>query len=136
MKKILLFVVAVLLLSCRAQEKQIEQPNVITISANQSTGIKGYEMRIKKIISDSRCPEGVTCIWAGEIQLLVSVSKDQKLVEEKALTISSKQLQENASWFSKYLAADQKDIKRITVMPYPKSGVSANPKTYYIQIGF
>ena len=31
------------------------------------------------MISDSRCPEGVNCVWAGEVQLELEIYKNQKI---------------------------------------------------------
>ena len=31
------------------------------------------ELRLIKIVSDSRCPRDVTCVWAGEVQVRLSV---------------------------------------------------------------
>lgn len=97
---------------------------------------KGYRLKVKEIISDSRCPEGVNCVWAGEIKVLVSVYKNKKFVEDAALDISPKSLQENKDWFLKYLPLGKRNIKSISVLPYPKEGVPKNLKEYYIAIGY
>ena len=46
---------------------------------------KGFQLVLKAIPNDSRCPEGATCIWAGEVSAVVMVYKDSKLVDEKTL---------------------------------------------------
>lgn len=35
------------------------------------------EIRFDKVLADSRCPKGVTCIWAGEVRCLLKV-KDKE----------------------------------------------------------
>jgi hypothetical protein len=43
---------------------------------------KGFTLVLKEVVSDSRCPEGLNCIWAGEVTVVLSVYKDSKLVED------------------------------------------------------
>ncbi len=48
-----------------------------TLAVGQTVTIAGEGLEIKfvEVVSDSRCPQGVTCIWAGEVSCLVEVSK-------------------------------------------------------------
>ena len=93
----------------------------------------GYYLRLQSVFDDSRCPEGVTCIWAGEVSATIEVYKDKKLAEEKTVTFNSKNKEENLKWFSTYFP---KKIQSIGVAPYPKEGQIVNPKKQYIQIFF
>ena len=94
---------------------------------------KGFHLKLKSVFNDSRCPEGTTCIWAGEVSVLVEVYNDKKFVEEKTLTFNSKNREENNLWFSNYYS---KKIKLIGVNPYPKEGVVVKDKKKYIKIAF
>ena len=65
--------------------KQVANENEILINATSSSKVgNDYEMKITKIISDSRCPEGVTCVWAGEVQLELEIYKNQKIEDKRA----------------------------------------------------
>ena len=66
---------------------------------------------INKIISDSRCPEGTNCIWAGEIVMELSVLQNKEIKETLVLTFSPKTRDENLAWFGKYIPKDKKLIK-------------------------
>jgi hypothetical protein len=88
---------------------------------------------LNSVFNDSRCPEGTTCIWAGEVSVLVEVYNDKRFVEEKTLTLNSKNREENNLWFSKFYS---KKIKSIGVNPYPKQGVVVKDKKKYIKIVF
>lgn len=46
-------------------------------------------VNFKKVISDSRCPRNVSCVWAGEAKVLVEILENGKLLEEKILVIDS-----------------------------------------------
>lgn len=93
----------------------------------------GIYLRLQSVFDDSRCPEGVTCIWAGEVSATIEVYKDKKLMEEKTITFNPKNKEENFKWFRTYFP---KKIKSIGVAPYPKEGQIVKPKKQYIAIVF
>jgi hypothetical protein len=136
MKKSLLIFVLVFCVSVFAQSTQKGNIKYVKISPKRCLKKTGYQMVLKEIISDSRCPEGVTCVWAGEATAVVSLYKDSKLMEDKTIVFSLKNEQENKQWFAVYLPEKQRKIKNISVFPYPKQGVTASKKDYYIKIGY
>lgn len=119
-----------------AQNIKIEKVKYLKISQKKCLKKKGYNLVLKEIVSDSRCPTGVTCIWAGEASVVVSVYKDSKLIENHAMVFSMKNEEENKQWFSNYLPEKQKNIKNVNAVPYPKEGVTIKPGSYFIKIGY
>jgi len=107
--------------------------NETKITSKKCIPRKGFHLRLKAVINDSRCPEGVTCIWAGEVSATIEVYNDKKLVEEKDVTFNATNRLENLKWFENY---SSKKIKCIGVMPYPKDVVSIKPKKHYVRIVF
>ncbi len=105
----------------------------IKITSKKCVPKKGYHLKLVKLFDDSRCPEGVTCVWAGEVSAVVAVYKDKQFIEEKTLKFNPKKSSENAVWFSNYYS---KKIKSIDVLPYPKYGVTVKAKKQYIRIVF
>lgn len=97
---------------------------------------KGFQLVLKAIPNDFRCPEGVTCIWAGEVSAVVMVYKDSKLVDEKTLVFSVKNEENNRRWFASYLLEKQKKVKSIDVFPHPNKDREIDFKDYYLKIGF
>lgn len=134
MKKILIAVLLVFSVSLFAQTDQ----NIRSLKITQKKCLKnkGTKLILKEVVSDSRCPEGVQCIWAGEAKVVVSVYEGKKLIKEEELVINGKNEQTNKDWFRSYLPSSQKNIKSINIVPYPKEGVKINPKKYYIEIGY
>lgn len=126
MKKLLLFLTLLFSVSFYAQSE-------IKITPKKCIAKKGFYLKLKSVFSDSRCPEGTTCIWAGEVSVVVEVYNDKKFIEEKTLTFNLKNREENNSWFSKYYS---KKIKSVGVNPYPKQGVVVKDKKKYIKIIF
>ena len=126
MKKLILLFFLVFSFSLFAQSE-------MKITTKKCVPKKGYHLRLKSVFDDSRCPEGVTCIWAGEVSVTIEIHKDKKFLEEKTLTFNSKNKEENFKWFATYFP---KKIKSIGVAPYPKQGQIVKPKKQYIQIVF
>ena len=94
---------------------------------------KGLHLKLKSVFNDSRCPQGVDCIWVGEVSVVVEIYKDKKLVEEKTLIFNSKNREQNNKWFESYFA---KKIKMVSVMPIRKDGEQVKPKKYFINVVF
>lgn len=107
--------------------------NEIKITHKKRLPKKGIHLRLKNVFDDSRCPEGVTCIWAGEVSVTIEVYNNKKFVEEKAMVFNAKNRAENLQWFEKYY---QKKIKSMGVFPYPKDGVTIQPKKQFVKIIF
>ena len=103
----------------------------IKITPKKCIPKKGYHLKLVKVLDDSRCPEGTTCVWAGEVSATVKVYKDRKFIEEKTLKFNPKNASENSKWFSAYYS---KPIKSIEVLPYPKKGILVKAKKKYIRI--
>ena len=126
MKKLLVFALVFFNVLLFAQSE-------IKITSKKCIPKKGFHLKLQRVVNDSRCPENVTCIWAGEVAAIVEVYNDKKLVEEKTITFNSKNREENVVWFSKYYP---NKIKNVDVGPYPKEGVIVKPKNHYIKISF
>ena len=105
----------------------------IKINSKNPISKTGYSFQLTKVFDDSRCPEGVTCIWAGEVSVVLKVYKNKKFFELKTLTFNAKNKEENFNWFAKYFT---KKIKSITVNPYPKEGQILKIKNQYLSIVF
>jgi hypothetical protein len=130
MKKVIpiLLLAFVLLSSATVAAQKIHYK---TITQKECVKKKGYRLVLKQVVSDSRCPEGVTCVWAGEVSFVLSVYKDKKFVED--VTLSSANREQNLELFSKYL---RKKVTSVGVLPYPKQGVSVDPESYVLKIGY
>ena len=129
MKKIVLL--SFLLFSFSLFSQKIEK-----ITPKKCIPKKGYYLKLKSVFDDSRCPEGVTCVWAGEVSVIIEVYKDKQLIEEKRLTLNSKNKVENIKWLVNYLPESSRNIKWITVLPYPKEGIVVKPKKQFISITY
>ncbi|WP_339887351.1 hypothetical protein [uncultured Flavobacterium sp.] len=125
-------IILFIFISCAS--KQVANENEILINSTSLTNVgNDYEMKISKIISDSRCPEGVECIWVGEVQLEIEIYKNQKLENTERLSISYKTLEQNKQFFAEYISTVKK-IKNILVQPIKKEGQNIELKEYVLKV--
>jgi hypothetical protein len=56
-----------------------------SLSIGQSASISSDKLSVRflDVTDDSRCPEGVTCIWAGQVSCLVEVTTNGKTDQAK-----------------------------------------------------
>ncbi len=130
MKNIFLILFLAFSVTTFSQEKK--KNDAIKITQKKCVANKGYHLILKKVVADSRCPEGVNCIWAGEIEVIVSVYENKKFLKDHSIILSPKSQKENIAWFSNYYP--NTNINSISVLPYPKEAVVLDPKKYYIKI--
>ncbi|HYO91198.1 MAG TPA: hypothetical protein VEQ40_06160 [Pyrinomonadaceae bacterium] len=69
----------------------------------------GLNITFSAVAEDSRCPEGVNCIWAGNGRIIVKVSKGRKKADVQ-LNTGAEPRQER---FHEY------DVKLVNLNPYP-----------------
>lgn len=120
------------MLSCATKPTSNENEILINATSKVKVG-NDYEIKILKIISDSRCPEGVNCVWAGEVQLELEIYKNQKFEKTKIISINYKSLELNKQFFADYLSSDKK-IKNIFISPQKKEGENIELKNYILTV--
>ncbi|ESU24281.1 hypothetical protein FEDK69T_07220 [Flavobacterium enshiense DK69] len=102
---------------------------------NQKLDVKsGKEIVLVKVINDSRCPEGVECVWAGEVMFEVAAYENGKVAEQVQFTLNKNTSEAIKDWFVLHLPESKKGLKTIEVLPYPKDGVKIRPEEYYIKL--
>jgi hypothetical protein len=120
--KLVFFVIAAIpllfLAACSAQAGEISagMGDEVSLKAGQTETIKGEPLKIKfiDVASDSRCPTGVTCIWAGEVKCNVEITSVEG-VEPQALVQSG-----GSSGFA---SLNYKEYRLdFDVQPYPAAG--------------
>jgi hypothetical protein len=136
MKKSVLFLFILISGLALAQSPNLQKVKYVRINQKLCPSQKGFQLVLNAIVNDSRCPEGVTCVWAGEVSAIISVYKDSKLIEDTTLVFSMKNGEDNKKWFATYLPVKQKRIKSFQVLPYPKEGNAIDSKEYYLKIGY
>ena len=57
----------------------------VTLRVGQSAVFGGVRVTFRQIVSDSRCPEGAQCVWAGEVQVKLAFSSAAAQPQELVL---------------------------------------------------
>ncbi len=73
-------------------------------------------LRLVKL-NDSRCPQGVQCVWEGQVAATVEVSRDDLAPRAVELTL-------RAGLDSGAETAAGHDLRLLSVEPYPRDGVT------------
>ena len=61
----------------------------------QVTAVESLQVRPLELLEDSRCPASVQCIWAGQVRLLVEVTRSDGAHQQRELTLGKPQ---NIDW--------------------------------------
>jgi uncharacterized Zn finger protein len=92
------------------------------VKPGQQVTVKGTKLRIKFVAveNDSRCPQGVTCVWAGNaaVKFQVSYGKDSKTVTLNSSSVSS---------FPGEVEYRGYKIRLINLSPYPQNNRTVPP---------
>lgn len=92
MKKIILiFFVVFVPATLFAQKEEGGKPDDVMkinteLGVGQEWSIGGMEISFLKVISDSRCPRRVTCIWPGEAKVLLGIKLKGRYFEKELKT--------------------------------------------------
>lgn len=109
--------------------------STILLNTKEAVAIgNDYEMKITKLVSDSRCPEGVNCVWIGQVEMNIGVYKSKKLIEEKVILVTSTTFEENKKWFAKYILGNNKSIISIEVKPNRVKDIAIKENEYLLEI--
>lgn len=114
------------------QEESANAPKIgVKVPMGETIVLKGVSIKFIEVVEDSRCPTGVTCIWAGRAKVKVTVTSKGK-TEEKILTFGEvKQGEEkNSNLFNSETFA----INGLTLNPYPTSESTGKDTGYSLLI--
>ena len=61
-----------------------------TLAPGETAAVKGADARItfKRVTDDSRCPVDVTCVWAGDAKIEITISRNGAPDETRILSIT------------------------------------------------
>ena len=114
--KIVVFLLCFLFsLPLMAQDEAVDVPQIgIKIPLGETVAVGGLYINFSEVIEDSRCPKGVTCIWAGRAKVKIEVSDDGMTVDHQFLTFG-----EDAD--NIIFELDGFRVRGMTLSPYPSS---------------
>ena len=57
------------------------------LAQGEAVEVAGHALRFLDVVEDSRCPEGVTCVWEGRAKVRLSASSPDGLSATQVLTL-------------------------------------------------
>ena len=130
MKFYVLLFFCLLMGSVNAQENDSIVQFYAEINAGGLFSFENKSIQFKKVISDSRCPKDVTCVWAGEAKVMLAILENGKLIEEKIVTLNA----QNKIDLSFLGLEDIYSLKALDLIPYPVSSHKIKDSEYCLKI--
>jgi hypothetical protein len=123
----LLLIMMFIVVSCSsnaAGEVKAAVNQEFRLAAGKTAIISGEDLKLKleEVSSDSRCPQGVTCIWAGEAKCRMNVTHNQN-ASPLILIVSGSG--ENQVVFDGYTFV-------YNLEPYPQAGQEIDKNAYVL----
>jgi len=108
---------------------EVDLGKEFTLSIGQSAAVAGEDLSVKfvEVVSDSRCPQGATCIWAGEASCLIEVTSSGSTYR-KLLTQSGNSGPSQTDFLKYEITFD--------LEPYPQVGRETKEGDYRLQLVF
>ena len=106
-----------------AQNGPLEVPEIgIRIPIGESVVVQGVSLSFVEVLEDSRCPEDVTCVWAGRARIAVRVKAPGREPESKMLIFGEVQGDESDD----LTLYDEDDMRLVglQLIPYPKTSTA------------
>ncbi|HEX8922318.1 MAG TPA: hypothetical protein VF766_12660 [Pyrinomonadaceae bacterium] len=103
------------------KEAALDQEFEIKVGQRVSIKSEGLLISFSSIAEDSRCPEGVQCVWAGNVKVVLKVSKARKRFTTLRL---------NTNLDPTHSAYRQYDVKLVGISPNRKKDVPVKRSEY------
>ena len=103
------------------KEKPLDREFEIKVGETISIRNEGLKITFTNVAEDSRCPQGVTCIWAGNGKVVLKLGKARR----RSNTISL-----NTTLDPKHDVYQGYEVKLVSLAPYPKKDVAIKKKEY------
>jgi hypothetical protein len=103
------------------KEAALNQEFEIKVGQQVSIKKEGLRISFNSVAEDSRCPQGVTCVWAGNGKVVLKLSKARK----RSATMSL-----NTGLDPKQAAYRGYDVKLVGLNPYPEKNRKIKKKDY------
>jgi hypothetical protein len=103
------------------KEAALDQEFEIKLGQQVSIEHEGLKVSFSYVAEDSRCPEGVQCVWAGNGKVVLKLSKQRK---RSAVMRLNTNLEPNHAAYRDY------DVKLVGLNPHPKKDEKIKKRDY------
>lgn len=129
----LVFSFVLLLAACQnsrspAPSQEVSATSEVTIKVGETTFVDNIEIRFGAVPEDSRCPEDVQCVWAGnaQIQLGVGPPRGTQGPTQLVLLNTMEGAKSGDAWGLRMTLID--------LTPAPKSTQPITPDSYVVRL--
>jgi hypothetical protein len=116
-------------LSIAAQPEQkvivLQQEFKLKIGESAEAPREGLQLEFDSVAEDSRCPKGVTCVWAGNAKVLLKVKKDGGKPANVELNTN---INPKTSCYLGY------ELRLKKLKPYPESNATIKSSDYEVTL--
>jgi len=101
----------------------VEPGASFTLAPGETAAVRGTDARLtfKRVTEDSRCPVDVTCVWAGDARIEITISRNGAADDTRILSITP----------PKYEAAvGNLRIRFVSLAPVPRQADANVPRKY------
>ncbi|MCI0665143.1 MAG: hypothetical protein L0220_29105 [Acidobacteria bacterium] len=105
----------------KAEEIRLGQEFELKINQQAMIEDEGLAVVFESVLNDSRCPEGVVCVWSGNAKIRI------KLCKQKQTPATSELNTDAGPKSSSYM---NYEVRLVTLKPRPKSNEAVRPSEY------
>lgn len=113
----------------KAQENpspSVQSPTIgIKLALGKSIQLDNVAITFEKVLEDSRCPEDVQCVWAGQLKIQLKIEEKGGMTMQKDIVFSPTSKDDKTLYTS-----DLMKIMAVQVLPYPKTNKIAADREY------
>jgi len=112
---------------------KVEAPKIVAkLYLGKTYQIEDVQIKFSDVLSDSRCPEDVTCMWAGEAAVLIDVLKDDVIIKQKKLVFQpGKKMDDN---LMNLFSSEKHSVLALGILPNLNSNIKIKKEDYYLQL--
>lgn len=127
-----LFAILILISSLSFGQDSPKTPKIgVKVPEGETVVLKGVSVKFLEVIEDSRCPEGVNCMWAGRAIVKAEVTSNGK-TEEVTLIFGETRPGEEKN--TNLFTSEEFVINGLTLNPYPTSESTGKDSGYVLLI--
>jgi hypothetical protein len=121
---------ALLLLTAGAQtggRRGVSLNQEFTLKVGQAALVRpgGLRVTLERVLEDSRCPQGVNCVWAGNARVTVGLSGPGGKPARVELNTNVEPRRQS---YLRY------EVELLGLSPYPKEGQKVDGKSYSVRL--
>jgi hypothetical protein len=93
----------------------------VTLKVGETVHFKDNSITLLRVVDESRCPTGVTCIWAGTVKA--------EILSVTGMGTSTEKIE-----LGKFLTTEAEKIEVTSVTPYPSKDTSISQNEYSVTL--